>query len=344
MDFKIDIVDTPVIIPPNFIGACCADINAIPDNIKYGTTRNWDYSATFGASATCVATFINPSSGVFNWATFDTFISNHLTKRIVFVLGATPDYLVSRAAIGGSYKGTKGNMCPDDLTGWANLVTTLVNRAKNTFGKTGIVWQLFNEMNEGASYADAPNLLGPYTRVTALAVKAADPTAKVISPPVSGTFDSAIAYTQTYLLTSDGAGGICADWLDGVAFHHYIQTLSSSSSNDSGFHYYNAYALFYGMLKRIGKENIPIYITETGVLAGNPIRAKVLQRRAIVFAAAGAKLCLFYSYDASSYAFQAFPDEINFIGELLKTDSIITSCKIGYGPMECTVNGITYTI
>ncbi len=344
MSYEIDIVDSPVVIPASFVGACCASIPVIPPSVNYHTTRSWDYSAGFGVGATCVATFINPSSGVFSWATFDSLISNNLNKQIVFVLGATPDYLVSRAAIGGSYKGTKGNMCPDDLTGWATLVTALVNRAKNTFGKTGIIWQVFNEMNETASYADSPSLLGPYTRVTAQAIKAADPSAKVISPPVSGTFQSALTYAQNYLLTSDGAGGICADWIDGVAFHHYIQTFSSSSANESCLHYYNAYAAFYGMLKGIGKQRLPIYITETGVLALNPIRAKVLQRRAVVFAAAGAKLCMFYCYDSTTYTFEAFPDEINFISNLLTSGKTISSCKIGYGPVTCVIDGIEYVV
>ena len=342
---EVDIVSgAGVKIPAQFVGLCCADIISVPGGVNFGTTRSWDYNATFGVNAACVATFINPSAGVFNWATFDAFISNHLAKRIVFVLGATPDYLVSRAAIGGSYKGTKGNMCPDDLTGWATLVTALVNRAKNTHGKTGIVWQLFNEINEPASYADAPALLGPYTRITAQAIKTADPTAKIISPPVSGTYNSALTYIRNYLLTSDGAGGVCADWLDGAAYHHYIQTLSESSASESCIHYYNTYSTFLGMLRGIGLERLGVYITETGVLVGNPERAKVLQRRAIVFAAAGAKLCLLYSYDASHYAIQAFPDEINFINGLLASGAVITSCKIGYGPVKCVIDGIEYVV
>lgn len=342
---EVDIVSgAGVKIPAQFVGLCCADIISVPGDVNFGTTRNWDYTAGLGVSATCVATFINPSAGVFNWTTFDAFISNNVSRRIVFVLGATPDYLVSRAALGGSYKGAKGNMCPDDLVGWEALVTSLVNRAKNTHGKTGIVWQLFNEMNETASYADSASLLGPYTRVTAQAIRAADPTAKIISPPVSGTFNSALTYMRNYLLSSDGAGGICADWLDGVAYHHYIQTLSSSSANDSCIHYYNTYATFLGMLRDIGLEKLGVYITETGVLVGNPARAKVLQRRAIVFAAAGAKLCLFYSYDASSYAIQAFHDEINFINGLLANGAVITSCKIGYGPVKCVIDGVEFIV
>jgi hypothetical protein len=88
-------------------------------------------------------------------------------------------------------------MCPDKLPEWAELVKTLVKRAKELFGKTGIVWQVWNEIDQSASYADDVALLGPYTRVTAQAIKQIDPTALVIGPPIAGVYPIALPFMES---------------------------------------------------------------------------------------------------------------------------------------------------
>lgn len=344
MTQEIELISTPVVVPPNYLGTCCNNIAELPDNINYGTTRSWDHNSIYGDSATCAATFINPAKDQYNWQTFDSFISSHLDKRIVFVLGATPDYLVSRAAAGSSYKGTKGNMCPDDLEQWANLVKLLVYRAKNLFGKTGIIWQVWNEIDQVASYNDTISLLGPYTKVTAQAIKSIDPTALVIGPPIAGPNPIAIPFMRSYLTASDGAGKTAADWLDGVALHLYNQSATQASANENSIMYSTSYESYRGMLSDIGESALPIYITETGVLSTDARKIKILMQRAIVFASLGAKLCLWYSYDGGTYSYSAYPTEINILNSLLKEGNVIYSCILSYGDLRVNINNVSYKI
>jgi len=342
MSQEIEIISTPVVVPKAFIGTCCANIAKIPEDALYDTIRSWDHNSLYGNTATAVATFINPAENQFNWQTFDSFISNHLDKRIIFVLGAPPDYLVTRAAIGGSYKGTKGNMCPDNLIGWANLVTKLVLRAK-LLGKTGILWQLWNEIDQSASYADTISLLGPYTKITAQTIKNLDDSAVILGPTIAGPNPIAMPFMENYLTSSDGAGGIAADWLDGICFHLYNQVASQTSANESAIFYYNAVTIVKGLLNKLNLD-LPFYVTETGVLNSNALKGKNLLQRSIVFAASGGKLCLWYSYDGGTYAYTGYLNYLSTAKDLLVEGNLITSCKIGYGYVLCTINGINYKL
>jgi len=344
MGGEAELIESKVIVPKDYLGICCANVLNVPDDWEYSTSRSWDYNATFGNSATCVATHINPAKDSFAWQTFDAFISAHLDKRVIFVLGAPPDYLVTRAALGGSYKGTKGNMCPDNLPEWAELVKTLVKRAKELFGKTGIVWQVWNEIDQSASYADDVALLGPYTRVTAQAIKQIDPTALVIGPPIAGANPIALPFMESYLAASDGAGGRAAAWLDGVAFHLYNQDATTASANESGLLYSTAFSNFSSLLSMLGLAGKPVYITETGVLSTDMRKIKILTQRAVVFAAMGAKLCLWYSYDGGTYAYTQYQAELNAAAALLAEGNIISSCVVGYGKLRVTINGNNHVI
>lgn len=336
------IINSAVTVPENYIGMCCCNITKIPNTVLHETVRSWDYNGTNGyLTGTCVMSFINTSAGVYNWNTFDQLFSNNQDKQIVFVLGATPDYLVTRAATGSSYKGTKGNMCPDDLVGWATAVIEVVKRAKNTFGRTGLIWQLWNEIDQPASYNDSISLLGPYTKVTAQAIKSIDPTAIIIGPPIAGANTVALPYMVNYLTTSDGTGGKTVDYLDGVSLHYYCQAIGQVSQYDNPINYANAYKTFTGALADKGID-LPVYITETGVLAADGTGGKKYQRRLLTFAALGAKLCIGYNYDSTQYPISGYVDQWNLVVNKLQTGSKITYCVLGMAKMIIEIDGVQY--
>lgn len=339
MTAAAQLIQAPVVVPAGYLGTCCANVAQVPSDWAYGTTRSWDYNALYGNSATCVATHINPGVSAYNWQTFDAFISAHLKKRVIFCLGATPDYMVARAAIGGSYKGAKGNMCPDNLAQWATLVKKLVTRAK-VLGKTGIIWQTWNEIDQSASYADDVNLLGPYTRVTAQAVREVDPAALVIGPPIAGANPIALPFAEAYLVSPDGVGGVAADWLDGVALHLYNQSATQASANENAIMYSTAYNNFRGVLSKVGAARLPVYITETGVLGTDARKIEILRQRSVVFAALGAQLCLWYSYDGGTYGYTQYRDQFNDLAAILKPGSVISSCVAGYGRLRAVIDGV----
>lgn len=337
-----NIVKSPVLVPSNFVGVCIGSGLKTPDTFTHSLVRSWDYNGPSGTS-TCVATFINPSVGVYNWGTFDWLFDNNRQKQIIFVLGAPPDYLVSRAATGGAYKGVKGNMCPDDLTTWAEVVTNIVSRAKNVYGRTGLIWQLWNEIDQVSSFNDSVALLGPYTRVTVSAIKAVDPTAICIGPCIAGSFGNNTTLLKNYLTSSDGAGGQAKDWIQGVGLHFYVQNLAQASQTDNTISFVNNYNLTKGML---AANNIPmpIYITETGSLLTNVSGGKACARRLIVAAAVGAKCCLCYNYDSPYHGISGYLTDFNSAANILKTDSVITECYIGSSAVEVKIDGVTYTI
>lgn len=336
------IISLETVIGQNLIGTCTGNIVKAPSSFVHSVVRSWDYNGTYGyLTGTCVMTFINTSAGVYNWNTFDELFSNNADKQIVFCFGATPDYLVSRAAIGGSYKGTKGNMCPDDLSGWAVAVSAVVNRAKNTFGRTGLIWQLWNEIDQSASYADTISLLGPYTKATVQAIRAIDPTAIIIGPTIAGANPVAIPFYTAYLSSSDGAGGQANNWIDGVCFHYYNQSAAQLSQNEHPIHYCNAWSMFTGAIKEIG-VSLPVYMTETGVLAADTNGWRAYQRRLMTFAALGAKLIIGYQYDASSYPINIYEAQWNEIANILRPGAVITSFKPGFAKMEIVVDDVRY--
>lgn len=336
------IINSSVTVPKNYIGMCSANIVSVPSNVLHDTVRSWDYNGTNGyLTGTCVMSFINPSAGIYNWTTFDQLFGNNQNKQIVFVLGATPDYLVTRTATGSSYKGTKGNMCPDDLVGWSNAVIEVVKRAKNTFGRTGLIWQLWNEIDQTASYNDTISLLGPYTKATVQAIKSIDPTAIIISPPIAGANTVALPYIVNYLTSSDGAGAKVADYLDGVALHYYCQAVGQISQFDNPINYANAFKTFTGALADKG-INLPVYITETGVLAADTTGGRKYQRRLLTFAALGAKLCLGYNYDSTQYPINGYVDQWNIVASKLQAGSKITDCILGMAKMIIEIDGIRY--
>jgi hypothetical protein len=337
-----NIVSSPVTVPSNYVGCCSGNIVKVPSTLTHQIIRNWDYKGSNGANHEAIMTYINPSAGTYDWSTFDQLFSNNPDKDIVFVLGNPPDYLVTRSAVGGAYRGTKGNMCPDDLTGWATAVQAVVTRALVTWGRSGLKWELWNEFDQTSCYNDTLSLLGPYTRITANAIKLIDPTAVILSPSIAGPDLTKLNKMVSYVLLSDGIGTTTAKWLDGMTYHYYNQTLSFVSQNEHPISYVNGVRNFQGYLKANG-VSLPIWITETGCLTTDTNRGLAYQRRLLTFAAMGAQCCLLYQYDASLYLVSAFESQINEVAALLANNAVITSCIPGIAQMQITINGTTYT-
>lgn len=331
-------ISSPVTVPANFVGCCTRAIATTPVDVTSGITRSWDFLSTTGnVSDDCVVTYINPSSGVYSWTSFDQLFSRN-SKRIIFTLGSSPDYLVSRAAVGGSYRGTKGNMCPDDLNGYVSVVQTLVSRAQ-ALGRTGVIWELWNEIDQNASYHDTVSLLGPYTKAVSQAIKAIDPTAIVLSPSIAGY--SNFANMKTYFSCSDGAGGTAGQWVDGISLHYYNQLSSQISPIEHPYNYIQALTMVQNRVAALG-YNLPVYITESGVIAADTNGWRAYQRRILTFAALGAKCCLCYSYDDSSYPIAAYKTQYNDVANKL-AGAVISSFVPGIARMKITIDGVEYT-
>lgn len=332
------LVTAPVVVPPHFVGTSTQDSVAPPSSAVCGLVRSWDYEGTRGFPHRCIVARINPSAGAWDWQTFDELLSNNGGKQIIITLGQPADYLVSRAAVGGSYIGGKANMLPDDLVAWSAVVQAIVGRAKNTHGRTGLIWQLWNEIDQPASYGDSVPLLGPYTKATAQAIRAVDPGAIVVGPSISGSDAPKLAVAVAYITASDGAGGTVQQWLDGVALHFYVQGASQLSQYDNGLRCANDYLGFQGAMAE-AKCSLPIYVTETGVIAANSQGWRSYQHRLLVYAALGARCCLTYCWDTASYPIAPYEAQFNAVASLLRAGAVITRCEVGLGRVLIDIDG-----
>ena len=341
-----DLVSSPVTVPADFAG-----VSSLTSPATYGVTnyitRSWDYSPTGGVNS-CIAKHINPSSGVFNWASFDLLFSSNPARKIVFCLGAPADYLVSRAAIGGSYwSGSKGNMCPDDLTTWGTVVTAMANRAKNTFGRTGangLVWQLWNEIDQTHSYADNILLLGPYTKTTAQAITEIDPAAVILTPSIGVSVNH--KYWTQWANALDGGAKRALDYCNGMSFHAYqnynIVNPELSGQFDSTVVVTN-FLWMKTAMQAAGVANLPIYITEAGFTIQDPKQASDHARNMVILAALGCKHYIAYDFDDWVYfGIVGISSAWNAAANLI-CGATITSLTFTPSVVTAVINGSTYT-
>lgn len=296
---------------------------------------------------------VNPASGTFSWGTFDEFFSNNIAQQLVIELGAPSDWMISRAAIGGAYIGTKGNMCPttadtasgfaNGLAAFANAVTQMATRAKTTWGRTGLVWELWNEINGPPSYADVQSYLGPYAKAVSQAILAVDPTAIVASPSVS--IAENYSYLAAFLAASDGASGVAANWINAIAYHAY----TSFTAGDP-LRVYRGWNFIQGVQKAAG-INLPVYVTEYGFYTptGSPPDPTYLQdvpRELAILAACGARNVILYDFDSAMFGIDVVPGAVaawNAALAIFTPGAVISALFIGPYWVEVIVNGIPYT-
>lgn len=283
-----------------------------------------------------VIKFIRPTSGTWFWDTFDEFFTANRNRRLVITLGQPPDWMVSRAAVGGAYLSGKANMLPDDMTSYLEAVTALVERARDTHGRTGLLWQIWNEFDQEQYYGDDLALLGAHTRQVSQLIRSIDPTATILAPAIAGGYYW--YYLRDYLLSGDGLGGSVAKWIDGVCVHFYVM---DNYYLDHPIECINNFRRTQDAMTVAGVD-LPIWITESGCKDAQPNIGKMLQQRMMTFAALGAKCFLGYTYTAPYFAMGAYEAEWNAAASLLRDGAVITSCIPSAGRLEITIDGVTH--
>lgn len=324
------------VVPSNFLGVQTLQYPTL-GSFNASISRTWDYaypSGTYGIQTRTV----NPSSGTFYWTQFDAFFTNLADVPQLWVTIGTPaDWMIARAALGGALFGTKGNMCPTGATeltaNYIPAVQAMVNRAKNTFGRTGLIWEMWNEFDLTGELAISERpALAAMAKAVYQAIKAIDPTAIVIAPCIA--YSGGIGTLITYLQSSDGATGKGGDWCDGVSFHFYNQ-----HEYDNGFAYAAAMNLMTQGMKSSGYASLPMYLGESGFYDASE-EAVALPRRILAFAAFGVKCVMLYARDFQN-PMDPFVTQFNDIAGKLHEGAVVSNLRAWPdGTVSAVVDGV----
>lgn len=269
--------------------------------------------------------FIETSDNVWDFSAIDAWVDLHYAagRDIIFTLFGTPAWASARPTEEGVYGpfnlGLQAE--PSDMAKWDRFCAKMAERYLGKI-KYYEIWNEPNLDNDGTGatgtdffFSGTYAKLAEMTRRANQAIKAIDPTAKIICPATTGWTDSSGSSAENYFLnmmaasTGDGTTTM-KDWVDIVGVHLYL----------SG----NRVQAVPGMVDRInaskasvGLSSIETWDTEHCPLG--PTAAdlddwkleKLLARMMIASAAKGIARSCYYLYDSSTYGFNTKSTIIN---------------------------------
>lgn len=262
--------------------------------IPYGLVRNHDWTnAGTGTRWDQIHTSTGPD--VYDWAGMDQWANTHYGegKELVYCVMGTPDHQVSGSAtIGSPAYGGQTNQPPSSWTAFEAWVTALVNRYKDRVR----YWEGWNEPNLQPFWTGTSAQLAEMQRRWYQAVKAADPTATVLSPCFTSVF-SGISGLQAFLAASDGASGTGKLWFDVLAYHYYC--------NDHASRVHGLVRIHDGLRAAMAAEGIskPVWATEWGLLEPDFTTYSAADQRALLriylmaLLVLGVERVIFYAFD-----------------------------------------------
>ena len=264
---------------------------------------------------------IETSAGNFTWTAMDSWVNSHyaLGRQLLFVLYGTPVFYSARPAEVGAYGvGSPGIQAePSDMTKWDNFCSAVATRYLGKI-KYYEVWNEPNMNNDGTTTSGSSFFfsgtfakLSEMTRRANQAIKAIDPTAKILSPAVTNwsvtAAQSAEKFFTGMMAASDGAGGTMVAWIDIVGVHLYLPTQNRVED-------------LAGMIDRVnaakttaGISALPTWDTESAPIGGDVINLtdaqamQLISRSMLTMAAKGVARTFYYQYDHGTMGFIARP-------------------------------------
>lgn len=319
-------------IPGLSVSALTSSIITVPDTFFGAHVYSRSNDALVGVTAKTIRShdmengkgrwqFIQPTATTWDWADLDSWVNAHYAagRDLVFTLYGTPSWASARSTERNAYSDQPGDSSqynrgiaaePADLTKWDAYCTAVAQRYLGKI-KYYEVWNEPNWHNDGTGpgtntdcyFTGTFAVLAQMVRRANQAIKAVDPTAKIICPPLTAWVATAGGTAETYftgmMSASDGATGIMKNWIDVVGVHLYIAGNDTSKMS--------------GMIDRVkaamttagisGKE---IWDTESSPIAPDltsmlDVRAQaIIGRSMIIQAAKGISRTIYYQYDNSS--------------------------------------------
>lgn len=319
-------------IPETFFGMTVQ--NRVNDNLAGVTAkvvRSHDLK-----SGTAMWKYIEVADNVWNWTNIDAWVNAHYAagRELVFTLYGTPAFWSARpteqCAYGPTYLGVAAE--PSDTTKWSRFCTNVATRYLGKI-KYYEVWNEPNYQNNGTTttgssfyYSGTFATLADLMRLASVAIKAVDPTAQIISPPITDwsatASQAAETWFTTFMATTTGA------------------TTPAALTDIAGVHLYlpspNKVQDLAGIIDRVnaakttaGISGLPTWDTESAPIGGdfstldNPTACALESRRLLTMAAKGIACSIFYQYDHGTMGF------INRPQILAAREAIISKLRSG---------------
>jgi hypothetical protein len=312
----------------------------------------------------------DPDTDNWDWADLDDLVNTHYAagRDMIFGLFGTPDWASARPTERNAYSDQPGSEIefnrgigaePLDMADWSAYCAAVATRY---LGKIRYyeVWNEVNYQNNGtAATGTAAYFTGSYAKLSEMvrranqAIKAVDPTAKIICPNTQGWTATAGA-TDTYftgmMAASDGASGTMADWVDIIGVHLYLPT--SNKVQDLA-----------GMIDRIdaskttaGVSALPTWDTESSMISSqasaylDPKVCAHMARFMLTAAAKGIARTLWYQWDRDELDGYGYKNRSvvsayhNSIRELLMSGTVQSVSRLANGEVLYTTAGAQYVI
>jgi len=263
---------------------------------------------------------INTSNGVYDWTVFDAVLAKHKAKGVtdlLYTFGYTP------AWAGG---GTNCDQAPSNMQYLTNFTTAVAQRAIAD-GLPIKNWEVWNEPNNGTG-----TWIGTNAQMVAMAqtiytaVKAVDPTNKVLTPSPQG---NATIWMNGYLAAGGGA------YADIMAFHGYTSSAPETIATliDS---YKSVYATY-------GQGAKPIWDTEAmDITTSDPtLQAKFLAIYYLLHRAKGVERFYWYTYDGDQGQEWFYNTGVDAVGT---ADAQVHNWMLGAIPGALSINGTVYSL
>jgi hypothetical protein len=236
-------------------------------NVPFGTWRLWDAGVTWNE--------LEPSRGIYNFSLLDQYVTvaKQHNVQLILTLAITPPW---------ADNGEHGGVAPPiNIDDWQSFVDVVAHRYA---GKINY-YEIWNEPDHSAWYTGTMTELINMDQLAYTAIKAADSSNQVLSPPVDGD-PAGLTWLEDFL----GAGG--GQYVDIFAFHLYVGSYPETLVPK----YQNLQAI----LAKYGESNKTVWNTEAGwpfYLMPQGLSAEYVARTYIINWALGLQRFALYAWD-----------------------------------------------
>lgn len=202
-------------ITPSFFGAHHLALNADgPEGYPQapvGSIRLWDNGVSWRQ--------IETAPGVFDWTLVDAEMAKARAHgaSVLLVLGQTPTFHSTRPTVASTYG--KGASAMPTKDSWTRYVRAVAVRNRTVWGHIAS-FQVWNEANVVGYWSGTPQQMATLTAWTDAALRAADPSARLVAPALVARLSGQQRWIDAYF-SQNVAGRNVSSYVDAVSLQLY---------------------------------------------------------------------------------------------------------------------------